>query len=179
MLSKTKMASGFTLSIKGRALRALSQREHTRQELERKLKSYEEEAGQLAKALDELEAKGFISEARVVESLVQRKASRLGTARIKQELQAKGVSADAIQHAQKELQETELARAQELWQRKFGDKADALAEAKLEADDEDDEKERDFDAENKARAKQMRFLLTRGFSGEVVKKVLQSSRSMR
>ncbi|MEY3914040.1 MAG: Regulatory protein RecX, partial [Pseudomonadota bacterium] len=79
------------ISLKGRALRLLSQREHSRVELERKLAEHEEEPGTLARALDELEAKGFISEERVVESVVHRRASKLGAARVQQELAAKGL----------------------------------------------------------------------------------------
>ena len=58
------MATGFSLSLKGRALRLLTGREHSRAELERKLAVHEEEPGQLAKVLDELQAKDFISESR-------------------------------------------------------------------------------------------------------------------
>ena len=50
-------------------------REHSRQELERKLAAHEEEPGQLARALDELEAKGFISPERVAESVLNRRAA--------------------------------------------------------------------------------------------------------
>ena len=49
-------------SLKGRALRLLSTREHSRAELERKLANHEEVPGSLAQALDELQAKGFISD---------------------------------------------------------------------------------------------------------------------
>ena len=70
------------LSLKGRALRYLSAREHSRAELERKLASHEEEPGQLARVLDELLAKGFISEQRVAESVVNRRAPRMGSLRI-------------------------------------------------------------------------------------------------
>ena len=77
-------------SLKGRALRLLSLREHSRVELERKLGRFEEEEGTLTKALDELQAKGFISEARVIESVLHRRSAKLGAARIKQELKAKG-----------------------------------------------------------------------------------------
>ena len=78
-------------SLKGRALRLLSQREHSRAELERKLKKYEEEPGSLAAALDELAAKDFISEARVVQSVLHQRAPRLGALRVRQELQHKGI----------------------------------------------------------------------------------------
>ena len=69
------------VSLKGRALRCLSQREHSRAELQRKLAPHEETPGELARVLDDLAAKDFISEARVVESVLHQKAPRLGAAR--------------------------------------------------------------------------------------------------
>ena len=138
-------------SLKGRALRLLSQREHSRAELERKLAQYEEEPGTLARALDELAAKDFISEARVVESVVHQRASRLGALRVRQELAQKGIAPEAIAKAVAALQTTELERAREVWRRRFGAPApDATG-----------------------RAKQARFLLARGFAGSVVAKVLR------
>ena len=138
-------------SLKGRALRLLSQREHSRQELERKLAAHETEPGQLARALDELQAKDFINEGRVVESVVHRRSGKLGTARIRQELAAKGLSGEAVTEALEGLRSTELARAREVWSRKFGQTA----------------------TEPKERARQARFLLTRGFAAEVVRQVVQ------
>ena len=137
-------------SLKGRALRLLSQREHSRLELERKLAPHETEPGQLAKALDELQARGFISEERVVESVVHRRAAKLGTARVKQELQAKGLSPEAMGEALEQLRSTELERAREVWARKFGEPA----------------------TEPKEKARQIRFLVSRGFATEVVRKVV-------
>lgn len=141
-------------SLKGRALRLLSQREHSRAELERKLAAYEEEPGTLARALDELESRGFISEARVVQSVLYQRAARLGGARIRQELQAKGIQPEAVAEAVQGLQESELARAQALWQRRF-DRVPADA---------------------KEHARQMRFLLTRGFAAETAGRVLRTAR---
>ena len=112
---------GPTLSLKGRALRLLSQREHSRLELERKLAAHEEEPGQLPRILDELQAKGFISEERVVESVLNRRASRLGALRIRQELQAKGLDGERISEAVAQLRTTEVARAREVWRKRFGD----------------------------------------------------------
>jgi regulatory protein len=86
-------------SLKGRALRLLSQREHSRSELERKLKKYEEEPGTLATALDDLAAKDFISEARVVQSVLHQRAPRLGALRVRQELQHKGIAPAAVTEA--------------------------------------------------------------------------------
>ncbi len=137
------------LSLKGRALRLLSQREHSRAELERKLAAHEAEPGSLGRALDELQAKGFISEERVVESVIHRRASKLGTARVQQELAAKGLSPESMADALEQLRGTELERARAVWSRKFGESA----------------------TDPKERAKQMRFLLSRGFAAEVVRKV--------
>ena len=55
---KAKRANGFQISLKGRALRLLSQREHSRFELERKLKPFEETPGELAEAL---QAQGLLT----------------------------------------------------------------------------------------------------------------------
>lgn len=140
-------------SLKGRALRLLSGREHSRAELQRKLAPHETEPGELARALDELEAKGFINEQRVVESVLHRRASRLGAARVRQELQAKGLDPQAVAEAVAGLQDSEEPRAREVWRKKFG-------VPPLDANE---------------RAKQMRFLLTRGFSSDVVRRVVRGS----
>ena len=89
------------LSLKGRALRLLAGREHSRAELEKKLAPHETEPGELRRALDELQAKGFISDQRVVESVIHRRAARLGAGRVRQELQAKGIGAEAIRRVVK------------------------------------------------------------------------------
>jgi len=138
------------LSLKGRALRLLSAREHSRVELERKLAQYEEEPGALAKALDDLQAKGFINEQRVVESVLNRRSAKLGTARIRQELQGKGLAPEAVLDAVAQLRVTEVERAREVWRRKFGQPPLDAAE----------------------RGKQMRFLASRGFGGDTIHKVV-------
>lgn len=144
---------GFQPSLKGRALRLLSQREHSRQELERKLRPFEEVPGELSQALDFLQAKDFINEQRVLESVVNRRASKLGASRVKQELQAKGLDPQAVSDALQGLRETELDRAREVWRKKFGQPA-------LDANE---------------RARQMRFLLTRGFAAEAVRRVVSGA----
>jgi regulatory protein len=141
---------GFGLSLKGRALRLLSGREHSRAELERKLKAHEETPGQLAQVLDDLQAKDFISEARVVESVINRRASRFGASRIKYELLNKGLGAEAVAEAVNSLKASELERACEIWRKKFDGPAPDAA----------------------GRAKQMRFLAARGFGGDVIRRVV-------
>ena len=140
------------LSLKGRALRLLSTREHSRAELERKLAQHEEEPGQLRRVLDELQAKDFINELRVVDSVLYRRAARLGALRLRQELQGKGLDAELVAQAVASLGATELQRAREVWRRKF----DAMP------------------TEAAQRAKQARFLAARGFGGEVIRRILNS-----
>ena len=139
-----------TLSLTGRVLRLLSTREHSRAELERKLAGFEEEPGQLARVLDTLQAKDFINEGRVVESVVHRRAGKLGASRIKQELQAKGLMPQAVAEAVQALRASEVERAREVWRKKF--------------------REPPLDAAE--RAKQMRFLASRGFGGEAIRRVV-------
>jgi regulatory protein len=138
------------ISLKGRALRLLSGREHSRAELERKLRPHETEPGELARALDDLEAKGFINEQRVLESVVHRRAAKMGAARVRQELQAKGLSPDAVAQAVADLQGSEVERAREVWRKKFGEPPADAAE----------------------RGKQMRFLASRGFGGDAIRRVV-------
>ena len=139
-------------SLKGRALRLLALREHTRIELEQKLARHDPDPDELKAALDDLQAKGFISEARVVESVLHTRATRLGAQRVRRELQQKGVGAEGVAQAMDRLRETEETRAREVWRKKFGAPA----------------------ADAKEKAKQMRFLLARGFAAEVVRRVTRA-----
>jgi regulatory protein len=140
-------------SLKGRALRLLSTREHSRAELQRKLEPFEQLAGTLEAVLDELQAKGFISEQRVLESVVHRRSAKFGATRIRQELLAKGLEPEAVAQAVQQLRQSELARAREIWRKKFDEPPADAAE----------------------RAKQMRFLASRGFDGETIRRVVSGA----
>ena len=137
-------------SLKGRALKLLAAREHSRAELERRLAQHEEEPGTLQSALDELQAKGFLDEQRVVDSLLHRRAPRLGAGRIRQELQARGVDPEKVAEAMEGLKASEFERAREVWRRKFGTPP----------------------ADAHERARQQRFLAARGFSHEAVRRAM-------
>ena len=130
----------------------LSTREHSRAELERKLAPHEAMPGELARVLDQLQAKGFINEERVLESVLHRRAGKLGVSRIRQELQSKGLAPDAVAAAVSALRGSEVERAREIWRKKFGQPAADAAE----------------------RAKQMRFLASRGFGGDTIRKVVSA-----
>ena len=147
--------SPVQLSLKGRALRLLSGREHSRTELERKLARFEEEPGALKRSLDELQAKGFISEQRVIESVLHRRAAKLGTARLKHELQGKGLDPQAVARATAQLKLSEHERALVVWQKKFGAPPATPVEA----------------------ARQMRFLAARGFAAEAIRRIVKGPAS--
>jgi regulatory protein len=142
--------AGATLSLKGRALRYLSAREHSRNELSRKLARHAEDPDQVERVLDELAAKGWLSEARFVESVVHRRAERFGVARIRQELQQHGIAGTDAAAALDTLRRSEPERALEVWRRRFSAPPESPAE----------------------KAKQMRFLAGRGFSTEVIRRVM-------
>jgi regulatory protein len=136
--------------VKARAVSLLAQREYSRQELTDKLTAAQASPEEVEQALAQLEAKGLVDDARVVETLVNRRSGKLGATRLRQELQAKGVSAELVAETMAGLTGTELARAQAVWQKKFGQLAATSAE----------------------RNKQARFLASRGFSGDVVRQVV-------
>lgn len=139
------------LSLKGRALRFLSMREHSRLELGRKLARYAEEGDDVGALLDFLEKNNWLSQERFSESLIHRREARFGNSRIVAELQSHGVNGEALQELKAGLNDTEIARACEVWQRKFGTVATDPAE----------------------RSKQVRFLMQRGFSQKAVRTAMK------
>lgn len=138
-------------SLKGRALGYLSRREYSRAELSRKLIPFADEADPLEALLDELERDGWLSDSRFAESLINRRASRVGTSRIVSELKRHAVSQTLIEETGAQLRETEMARAQAVWRKKYGTLPSTAAE----------------------RARQARFLMARGFSQSIIGKILK------
>jgi SOS response regulatory protein OraA/RecX len=141
------------LSLRGRALGYLSRREHSRAELSRKLMLHAGEADSLETLLDTLEQEGWLSNARFVESVVHRRGGRLGASRIVNELKRHAVGDALIQETGAELSKTDLARAREVWEKKYGERPVTPAE----------------------HAKQARFLAARGFASGTIMKVLKGS----
>ncbi|KWC23827.1 recombinase RecX [Burkholderia ubonensis] len=143
-------------SLKGRALGYLSRREYSRAELARKLAPYAGEDESVEPVLDALEHEGWLSDARFADSLVHRRASRVGAARIVNELKRHAVGDTLVEEVGAQLRETEWARAQAVWRKKFG----ALPQTPAE------------------RAKQARFLAARGFSSATIVKLLKCGDEM-
>jgi regulatory protein len=139
-------------SLRERALRLLARREHSRQELARKLAPHAETAEEIEQLLDDLCARRLLSDERYVEMRMNARSARFGNARLAHELRTQGVAGELVDAALSEATD-ELSRAREVWQRKFG----ALSEP--------------LDASGRAR--QIRFLMGRGFSGETIRRVLR------
>lgn len=147
-------------SLRVRAMQCLSRREHSRAELRAKLLPHVRHDGEfddvptddLDALLDDLVRRGWLSDERAATQLVHAKRSRFGAHRIAHELRQKGFAENLIADALPQLKETELEAAREVWRKKFGVSPQ--------------------DAREKAR--QARFLQSRGFSLEVIFKILQA-----
>ncbi len=164
------------LSIKARAVALLSRREHSRQELARKLAPHSDDSDALERLLDDLTREGWLSDERFAQSLLHRRSATRGTARIVNELRQSGVPEAAIAQARDELNTTEFERALAVWKKKFG--ASASFRSGDATDDEGLEPGRAAaraQSDRAAYAKQARFLAGRGFSHDVIGRVLGSS----
>lgn len=168
-------------------MRLLARREHARAELARKLAPYvntrqddaeafaadetfesgaltepaPDSAEALTELLDLLTERGLLSDERYAEMRINARGARFGDARLAYELRKEGVAEHWVEGALATLSAhgDELTRARQVWQRKFGTKK--IPEQPEQARTE--------------RAKQMRFLMTRGFSGETIRRVLSGS----
>lgn len=148
---KASKSARTTRSLKGRALDYLSRREYSRVELARKLSQYVEEGESVEALIDSLEREGWLSDARFAESVVHRRAPRMGMNRIVGELRRYAVADTLIEALGAQLRETELARALAVWRKKYGQVPQTPVE----------------------RAKQARFLAMRGFSRATISKILK------
>ena len=141
-------------SLRERAVRLLARREHSRAELARKLGPYAESEEALVTVLDDLVARRLLSDERYTEMRLNARSARFGNARLAHELRTQGVDESLVGAAIAECTD-ELTRAREVWQRRFGNA--------------------DLPTDAAGRAKQMRFLMSRGFSGETIRRVLRGN----
>ncbi|GGY19079.1 recombination regulator RecX [Paludibacterium paludis] len=135
-------------TLRERAVGLLSRREHSRAELKRKLAPHAESESELDALLDELSERRWQSDERFAEAFSESRSTRYGRRRIEQELRHKGVDNDTIRATLAGRDDAGLALS--LWRRKFG----ALP------------------ATPQERARQMRFLASRGFGMDIIRKVL-------
>lgn len=140
-------------SLRQRALEYLGKREYSYKELGQKLKPYLDEnddADSITAILDDFKTRGWLSDARFTEQMVHARRAKFGSSKIIHELREKGVESTLIEGAAEQLKETELASAKEIWQKKY----------------------KQAPANRDEWAKQARFLQSRGFGFDTIKKVL-------
>ncbi|NOU26177.1 MAG: recombination regulator RecX [Methylotenera sp.] len=142
-------------SLRQRALDFLGKREYSYFELAQKLKAFAEDSDDIPALLDDFKKRGWLSDARFTEQLVHARQSKFGSARVANELREKGVADDLIAHAVEEIKVNELDFAREICRKKF--KASPSSREDW--------------------AKQARFLQSRGFGFDVIKKVLNEKSS--
>ncbi len=140
-------------SLRQRALDYLAKREYSYVELGRKLKAFAEESDDIPALLDDFKARGWLSDERFTEQLVHARKAKFGSARVANELREKGISDDLIADAVSDVKASEFANAREIWQRKY----------------------RVAPKTREEWAKQARFLQSRGFGFDVIKKVLSNT----
>lgn len=140
-------------ALRERALAHLARREHSRFELAQKLEAAGYAAEAIAPLLDAFEEKGWLSDRRFAESWVADHRAKAGRVKLAHELRQRGVNDDVIASVLEENRDSELERARVVWQRKFGRPP--------------------TDAADKAR--QMRFLQSRGFAAETIRQALQDA----
>jgi regulatory protein len=142
-------AADTAAELKARALRMLARREHSRAELARMLAPHAESAQALQDLLEALAARKQLSDERYAEARARQLARKYGAARIRADLKTKGVAPEIVARVGRE---DELERAREILARKYRTPAASREEL----------------------ARRLRFLQSRGFSHDTIRKLLSS-----
>ncbi len=141
-------------SLEARAIALLARREYARAELRDRLLAKGAGPGEVDETLDRLEKLGYLSDARFASGVVRRKVGSFSRRAIAHALREKGVAAPAAKEALAALEAVdELAQAQALWQRRFGHPP----------------------KDDKEKARQVRFLLSRGYAPGIAYRVLRAA----
>ena len=143
------------ISLRQRALEALSRREYSRIELRRRLAAHTEDQVTLDQLLDTLEQEKLLSNQRFAESLSHRRSEKYGLRRLQGEWAQHGLDDSIIAEQTARLKETEVERCQAVWSKKFGVAPEDMQQ----------------------RARQQRFLASRGFDAETISIVLRGAQA--
>jgi regulatory protein len=133
----------------------LGKREYSYAELGQKLKTYlaeDEDFEQITEILEDFKTRGWLSDARFTEQIVHARSHKFGASKIANELREKGVADDLIETAIEQVKENELDNAKQIWHKKF----------------------KAIPASREEWARQARFLQSRGFGFDIIKKVLNT-----
>ena len=139
-------------SLKARAIAALARREHSRAELRARLVATGAPAAEVDAALDEVVALGYLSDVRFAQAEVSRKTGAWSRRAIAASLREKGVAAEVAGAAlaTHDAEDNDVMVA--LWRRRFGAPP----------------------ANERDKARQVRFLQSRGFALSAIFKLLRN-----
>jgi regulatory protein len=137
-------------NLRERALRLLARREHSRAELIRKLEHAGFDASDIHPLLDEFEQKNWLSDRRFAESHVADHRARAGSVKLAYDLRQRGVSDGIIEAVLSDSRDSEIDRAREVWKKKFGTAPSDMTE----------------------KARQTRFLQSRGFTSDIIRRAI-------
>jgi len=140
--------------LRSKALYLLARREHSRFELFTKLKKYNADEQEINALLDELTSKNLLSDLRFVESYSRmRIQAGRGQLLILKELETRGINQTTAKDILKSLNINWLQILHKAWERKFDNLPQDYQEY----------------------AKQMRFLLSRGFSYSEINQLIKNN----
>lgn len=140
-------------ALRQKAIRLLARRERSRLEMSALLEPYCDDPAALGVLLDDLQCRGWLSEARLAAQLVRVRRPRASATRIRQELTRRGIDAEEIAMSTAGLEATDFEAAAALWRRRFGQPP----------------------ADRAQRERQLRFLLNRGFGHAIALRVLRAA----
>ncbi len=133
-------------------MRFLARREHSREELRRKLLPKVAEGEDLEAVLDDLAHRGWLSDARFAEQAARAKAGRYGPLKLAHYLRSRGVDDESIAAGIHAAGEDGATQLETVWKSRF----------------------RALPADERQRARQVRFLQGRGFALEEILRFLKS-----
>lgn len=145
--------AGVEKTLRQRALEYLAKREYSYAELGQKLKAYAEETDDVSALLDDFKQRGWVSDARFTEQIVHARKAKFGSLRVANELREKGVADHLIADAVAQVKGNEFEHAKDVWQKKY----------------------KAVPANREDWAKQARFLQSRGFGFDIIKRVLNGT----
>ena len=165
------------VNLLAKAVAILSRRECSEKELRQRLQRYTDDMGAINAVVSRLQRENWQSDERFVESFVQSREQRWGNQKIFYALSQHDLDSEQLSELKEELKDSEYQRAREVWIRRFGDKYGvSLYDTETSGDDEflSETEQQSVEEQAKEKAKQLRFLASRGFSADVVYKVVNS-----
>lgn len=145
--------AGAPRTLRQRAIALLARREYARAELAARLLATGATREEVEPVLDEIERLGYLSDARYAAVVVRSRAGSHARRAIAQSLRERGVAKEVANEALAAIDPDEFEHAKALWQRRFGTAP----------------------ADDREKARQLRFLVARGFPASVAFRVLKAA----